>query len=64
MEKRLLDNYPDVITPTEAKEILRIGKNKIYELLNSSEIPSFRFGRKIFIYKKSLIEYLEQDKIK
>lgn len=55
----MFDEYPDLLTSSEVKEILDIGKNTLFELLNSGEIKSFRIGRVHKIPKPNLIEYIE-----
>ncbi|MBR4959334.1 MAG: helix-turn-helix domain-containing protein [Clostridia bacterium] len=55
----MLEKYPDVLTPDHVIEILNIGRNKVYEMLNNGTIKSIRIGRKHRIPKKILIEYLE-----
>ena len=54
----MLTNYNDVLTVKELKDILRIGLNKTYELLNKGDIKSLRVGHKIIIPKTAVIEYL------
>lgn len=54
----MLDGYKDVLTVNDLYEILPIGRNKIYELLNNNTIKNIHIGKKIIIPKKSLIEYL------
>ena len=58
----MLEVYPDVLTAKEVKEILFIGKNKLYELLYSSEIKSIKVGRDWRVLKKDLLSYLEGGK--
>ncbi len=51
----MLEEYPDILTPQEAMEILGIGKNLFYRLLNNGTIPAKRIGGKIWrITKKRL----------
>ena len=57
-ETRMIDNYPDVLTPDEAKTILSIGRNAIYNLLKSGELKSLRIGKLYRIPKYYLMEYL------
>ena len=59
MKYKMLDNYPDVLTPEDVIKILNIGRNKGYELLNNGTIRSIRIGRKHRIPKKILIDFLE-----
>lgn len=57
----MLESYPDVLTPREVMEILGIGRNLLYELMQNGTIPAFRLGKKMWrILKKDLIEYVEQ----
>lgn len=39
-----LERYT-VLTPTDVMDILGIGKNAVYELLNSGKLKGFRIGR-------------------
>lgn len=54
----MLENYRDVLTPRELKDILRIGFNKVYDLLKNGDIKSLKIGNKIIIPKTAVIEYL------
>ncbi|MCD7771670.1 MAG: helix-turn-helix domain-containing protein [Oscillospiraceae bacterium] len=47
------------MTVEEVCEVLKLGKNKVYELLQKGEISSRRVGRKFLIPKKSVIDFLE-----
>lgn len=57
----MLNDVRDVITPHEAKEILRIGTNKIYELLSDGSLKSIRCGNKYLIPKVYLEDFLLKD---
>lgn len=50
--------YPDIMSVAQVREILQIGKNKIYELLHNNEIKSIRIGCDHKIPKQSVIDYL------
>lgn len=39
------ERVPVVLTASEAMDILRVGKNTMYRLLNSGELPATRVGR-------------------
>ena len=39
------ENYPTILTPSEAMDILGIGKNTVYRLLNTGQLPGIRIGR-------------------
>ena len=36
--------YPDIVTPKQLMQMLHIGRNKAFKLLNTDEIPSIRIG--------------------
>ena len=56
----LLAQYSDVLTVEELCEVLNIGANAAYNLLNKKEILAFRIGRKWKIPKESVIAYIGQ----
>jgi excisionase family DNA binding protein len=51
-----INDYPDFLTVEQAREILGLGKNTIYEALKRGDIPSVRIGRLIRVSKKALEE--------
>lgn len=50
----MFDDYLDILTVDEACEVLRIGHNAIYELLNSGKLKGYRNGRTWRIPKSSI----------
>jgi excisionase family DNA binding protein len=56
----MLEQYEDVLTVTELQEILGIGRNKVYSLLQSGAIPSIRIGKKWRVPKAAILHYLGQ----
>jgi len=56
----MLDQYEDVLTVTELQEILSVGRNFAYALLQSGTIPSIRVGKKYRIPKEAVLHYLSQ----
>ena len=56
----MLEQYDDLITISELREILNIGRNAAYDLLNQGAIPAFRIGRNWKIPKNAVIFYLSQ----
>lgn len=48
----------DILTPQEVGKMLKIGLNKVYDLLRSGEIKSFKIGQKTRIPKVYLEEYI------
>lgn len=55
----MLQQYDDVISVKELCEILRIGRNRAYELLQTNQIKGFQMGRPWKIPKVSVEKYLK-----
>lgn len=54
----MLEQYDDLLTTDEACEVLKMGKNALYELLASGSIKAFRNGRVWRIPKLTLVEFI------
>ena len=54
----MFNEYSDVLTIDELCEMLRIGRNKAYELLRSGKIKAFRCGRLWIISKDAVVEFV------
>ena len=54
----MLENYDEILKPDEVCEILLIGKNTLYNLLNTKELIGYRSGRNWHITKQALINYI------
>ena len=54
----MLINYNDVLTIDEVCEVLRLGKNTVYDLIKDGTLPSIKLGKKYLITKDSLIKFL------
>ena len=59
-ETNQLENYPDILTPQDLRQILRIGRAATYKLLAAGVIPSFKIGRIYKIPKDGLAAYLNK----
>lgn len=57
----MFEEYKDVIRVEDMMEMLKVGKNRAYDLLNSGKIKAFRIGNIYKIPKKSVIEYIENE---
>ncbi len=58
MKYRCLDEYGEALLPSDLKEILHVGKNTVYKLLEEGKIKSIRIGSSYRIPKQNLIDYL------
>lgn len=54
----MFHDYDDILTVDELMEMLRIGKNTAYQLINSGQIKSIKFGRTHRIPKNNVIDYI------
>jgi len=57
-----LKNEPDVLTVRDVARILRIGKNKAYEIIHNGELSAIKIGNRLLIPKTVLIAFLEDEK--
>lgn len=53
-----LDTYNDLITVDELCDILAIGKNTAYRLLNDKKIKAFRIGRTWKISRQAINDFI------
>ena len=53
----MFEDYPDILSPEEAAEALRIGENAIYELLNEGKLKAYKNGRTWRVPKEAVKEY-------
>lgn len=51
-----------ILTPKQVGELLCLGKNQTYELMNSKTFPSYRIGNKIFVTEEELEKWIKSIK--
>ncbi len=56
---QLLKDYDDILTVLDVRKILKIGRNKCYDLLQNGSIKSIKIGNSYRIPKTNLLNYLE-----
>ena len=56
----MLEQYEDVMTIADLREVLNIGSNAAYKLLNQGVISAFRIGRTWKIPKQAVIRFIDQ----
>lgn len=54
----MLKDYEDILTVSDVAQILYIGKNRVYELLDNGDLKGFRIGRIWKIPKEAIQEYI------
>lgn len=56
------DNSPVMYTTKDLQEILKCGSRTIYNLMHSKTFPSIKIGRKYFVEKNALENWLNKSK--
>lgn len=54
------EDYPDLLTIDDVREMLGIGRNTAYALCKNNIIPCRKIGNKWRIAKSSVLQYLTQ----
>ena len=54
----MFENYDDVLTTEEVMQILDVGQNTVYKLLNSGKLKGFKIGSVWKIPKISLEKFI------
>ena len=54
----MFESFNDVLTFEETCKALRMGKNMLYKLLRNGTIKSVKIGRKYYVPKVSLNEFI------
>ena len=47
----------EYLTPREVMNLLYIGRNTFYKMVNSGELPAFRIGKLWRVSRQALLEY-------
>ena len=67
MRANVKERQDEILTGREARELLKIGRTKLWELTKKSVIPAYRVGTgktSSLRYKRSeLLEWLERNRI-
>ena len=53
-----VEDLPLLITVPKLAQVLRVGKNKAYELVNSGAIKGIKIGTQIKVPKRSVVEFM------
>ncbi|MFR8778478.1 MAG: helix-turn-helix domain-containing protein [Enterocloster sp.] len=54
----MLEQYNDILSVEELCELLHVGRNRVYQLLQSGELKGFRLGKTWKIPKIAVEEYI------
>jgi excisionase family DNA binding protein len=55
-----ISEQEELLTVDEVRVWLRLGRTRVNELIQSAELPSFKVGRRRFIGRGDVLEWLEQ----
>jgi len=61
--ENIFTNYPDIVSTKQMQEMLHIGRNTVYKLLEGKAVSSIKIGRTHKIIKASIIAYLNKNNI-
>lgn len=53
-----------LLSPVQAKELLGVGRNEIYNLCKNKNFPSFKIGSKYYINREKLQEWADNQCVK
>ena len=56
----MFEEMDEILTPDDACILLKIGKNRLYELLSTNQLKAYRNGRVWRIPKRAITEYICQ----
>ena len=51
-----MEDLPEFLTPHEVRDFLGLGRDSVYKLIESGELPARRFGQRLFVPKAALVE--------
>jgi excisionase family DNA binding protein len=51
-------NIPEIMTFKECKDVLRVGKNTLLDLIHSRELDAFKIGNRWKITRESVEEFI------
>ncbi len=54
------DNLPTMLNVNDVADILGLSKTKIYELMNSSEFPTLRIGKRMMVSKEQFVNWINR----
>ena len=54
----MYNDIPSIMTFNECKDILKVGKNTLLDLLHSNTIQGFKIGNRWKIPKESVVEFI------
>lgn len=53
---------PEIMTFNECKDLLKVGKNTMLDLLHTNQIQGFKIGSRWKIPKESVVEFIQYGK--
>ena len=56
----LFDTLPDIMSVQQVRQVLKVGRPAVYQLLSTNQIRCFKIGNAYKIPKISLIDYIQR----
>jgi excisionase family DNA binding protein len=60
----MVEETEKILTVKDIQAIFGCGKNQAYEIIHANGFPSFKIGRRYYIYQKAFAEWLEKNQNK
>lgn len=58
-DTQLLAEYPDLLSVQDMHQLTGLSEQTIRAEINNGNLPGFRIGRRLYVSKKHLLEYIE-----
>lgn len=55
-----IQDLPFIMTPEDIAKVLRISRNKAYEVVHSKDFPCFKIGKQYRIKRERFIQWLDK----
>lgn len=56
----MLEQYEDIMSVEDLCEVFKVGRGRIYELLQTNQIQGFRLGKNWKIPKIAVVDFIEK----
>lgn len=53
------DTLPLILTPSDIADVMKLSRNKTYEIIHSESFPAFRVGKQYRVYREHFLAWLE-----
>ncbi len=58
-----MNEYPPILTVTQASKLLQLECHKVYDLIKQKKIPAFKAGRAIRVNRDKLLQMVAEGEL-